>query len=493
MYSFLAIIASTFLYSLSLIECDPQTLNLIPFDDLNSDPHALCNDGTRGGYYFAKALDPEQSNVFVVHLPGGGQCYDKVSCDSRSANMKSFSYAAPTISVGGFLDASPDRTPLWGANKAYLYYCSSDGYMGDAPASNETWGYHFRGQRLVHSIFKALTLNHGFGDASLVYLTGTSAGARGYMTHIDQVAEERIPHSATVIGLLDAPYYIDVEPYSSASMGFQYQEQQKYKYFNTHGILSRDCTDAFEPSEQWKCQFGEYRMPFVKTPYFLITSQFDSYQLEELTRSSPDQYTPEMVTYATDFGTYDRTSMQNLSSNVAPPLGAVGSTHTQFDYAAIHEVPPYNINEGHHHHPALRALSSPSPSLTAVDTRALPLPPPSAPRLSHRGEHRGGYGFYSTACYYHAIGTSDLFYKTATNDKVILRDAFEAYLAQLPARFQHPDRSLPVDRGHKQHSRGDVGGDAALWKESEGGEGWSMSWIDTCTTFNCCLYCQGIV
>jgi hypothetical protein len=51
-------------------------------------------------------------------------------------------------------------------------------------------------------------------------------------------------------------------------------------------IISNECFAVY-PSDPWKCQMGQYRMPFVKTPFFLVASQFDSYQLMHLTGSTP--------------------------------------------------------------------------------------------------------------------------------------------------------------------------------------------------------------
>lgn len=57
--------------SLLLIYADSkQTLALYMFGDEKSEPNAVCNDGSRGGYYFADAIDPSQQSVFVIYLPG---------------------------------------------------------------------------------------------------------------------------------------------------------------------------------------------------------------------------------------------------------------------------------------------------------------------------------------------------------------------------------------------------------------------------------------
>ena len=87
------------------------------------------------GYYFAKASDPDQATIFVINFPGGGQCYDGSTCTSRSEDLSSSKNASPTIELVGLLDSDPLATPLWGANKANLLYCSSDAYMGNVGAS----------------------------------------------------------------------------------------------------------------------------------------------------------------------------------------------------------------------------------------------------------------------------------------------------------------------------------------------------------------------
>ena len=469
---------------LQLSHSEPQALNLFPFDSTNSDPDAVCNDGTRGGYYFAKAIDPSQEHVFVVHLPGGGQCYDQVSCDERAVSYKSFNFTTPTLSVTGYLDASPDRTPLWGANKAYLVYCSSDGYMGDAPASTATWGYHFRGQRLVRSLFQALALNHGFNQSKTVYLTGSSAGARGTMVHIDQLVKDYIPSTASVIGLLDSPYYLDVPPYSSQSQGFQYQEQQKYKYFNTLAILSPECIAAYpQTADQWKCQFGEYRMPFVKTSYFLISAQFDSYQLNELTRATLDVYTPETTAYATEFGAHDRASLQKLQDSVAPAS------------------PPRPVA---HAHSGGHSEARSSKTHSFIRTGYIPPPTAEDPKSLQNPHSIRGYGYYSTACYNHAVGTSDLFYKTATNNKTILRDAFSEYLSHhatavnlLEARKERKEIAFQQEYNGKRSRRQTLESqepknEKRVIESEDKPNAWSVAWMDSCVSFQCGMYCNGI-
>jgi hypothetical protein len=444
-----------------------QQMNLIMFDDSNSDPLAVCNDGTRGGYYFTSAIDPSQANTFVVYLPGGGQCYDKQSCDERPMDYKSSKYFASSIYVEGILDKDPNKTPLWGANKAYLGYCSSDGYMGDAPASADTWGYHFRGQRLVQSMLQALIKTHGFSNATTVYFVGSSAGARGMMVHSDELIPAYVPAGATVIAYLDSPYYLDIQPYSSAFQGFQYQEQQKYKYYNTLAILSDDCIAAYPVEEQWKCQYGEYRMPFVKVPYFLVASQYDAYQLEGNTQLQPAQYTVAVTEYAESFAAHDRASLQSLSSfvkNNSTPAGmTTGHAASHLRGRSSRRTRSAIPFKGSHHkdggasspHPHL--LQTNTASSAQVESRVAPAVQQSTEVTSTATQHAGGYAFYSWACYNHAVASSEKFYTLATSDGTSQKAAFEAYLSANPA---------------------------------DGSTGsWTMTWEDDCTTFNCGKHC----
>ena len=43
---------------------------------------AVCNDGSPAGFYF-KAGNPD---LWIVHLQGGGWCYDQPSCAQRMSS-----------------------------------------------------------------------------------------------------------------------------------------------------------------------------------------------------------------------------------------------------------------------------------------------------------------------------------------------------------------------------------------------------------------------
>ena len=190
------------------------------------------------------------------------------------------------------------------------------------------------------------------------------------MANIDVlVGEEAFPLNATLAAFLDSLYYVDIASYDPSFPGFQYQEQQKYRLFNTTRILSAPCTAAYpDPADQWKCQFGQYRMPFVTTRYLVLTAQFDGYQLPYLTGvGSTSQYNASVTAYAVEFG--------NL-------------TVTEF---------------------------------TALSQSNAVTGPPRARVVN---------GFYSWACYNHDVSDSATFYDGSckTNDNITMNDALRVFL-----------------------------------------------------------------
>jgi len=89
------------------------------------------------GYYYAPAVSSSTHlSTYVIYFPGGGQCFDETSCRSRNVSRTSSIHAPSSRHLHGVIDSDESMTPLWGAHKALLLYCSSDGYMGNVDASS---------------------------------------------------------------------------------------------------------------------------------------------------------------------------------------------------------------------------------------------------------------------------------------------------------------------------------------------------------------------
>jgi hypothetical protein len=74
---------------------------------------------------------------------------------------------------------------LWRSHMLRDRYCSSDLWSGDVGASAATFGYEFRGSRIVAAVMQDLMQRHGLGskDGTRLLFGGCSAGAIGAMNN----------------------------------------------------------------------------------------------------------------------------------------------------------------------------------------------------------------------------------------------------------------------------------------------------------------------
>jgi hypothetical protein len=192
-------------------------------------------------------------------------------------------------SKGGIFTSLPDDATL-----VYVPYCSSDGWMG----SRVYDGLYVNGVDIVLSVVDYVKgyiedeySHNGKGGKGGKYehnviFGGGSAGGRGAAILLDVVASRF--EGFNVRGFLDSPYYVDSDPYDGAFYhdrfeGFAKQTQDVYDNFvvggRHHGtVLNEECVAEYT-DEPWKCLFGEYIMPFIKTQYLMTVDQYDGWQL----------------------------------------------------------------------------------------------------------------------------------------------------------------------------------------------------------------------
>jgi Pectinacetylesterase len=131
--------------------------------------------------------------------------------------------------------------------------------VGDA----ETYGYQFRGARIVDAVLSSLVATKGMGNGTLpakLIFGGCSAGGRGAAFSLDYVSTtlERAgaaPGSIDVYGLLDAALWIDVPPEVEGVVSQQCQTAALAQMVNATR-LGAACEAAYPGLESWKCLFG---------------------------------------------------------------------------------------------------------------------------------------------------------------------------------------------------------------------------------------------
>jgi hypothetical protein len=187
--------------------------------------------------------------------------------------------------------------------------------MGDASA----FGFQFRGARVVKAVIKDLVQRHGLGSNShgrdTLIFAGGSAGARGVMVHLDYVSDMlgSAANAVKVVGFMDSPLWVQM-PAVDSHQGrgdFVTETKTMHQFANvTH--LGNACAARYK-ADQWKCLFAEYRMPFVKSRYLLVASQYDKFQLRSYIGHKP--VTPKEVDFAEQFGRRTLAVVENLVSD----------------------------------------------------------------------------------------------------------------------------------------------------------------------------------
>ena len=213
-------------------------------------------------------------------------CWDQSSCNMRYAThdyymssiKKPWSY---DFAQGGIF--ATDGSSPWGtANRVYVKYCSSDLWSGDVPASAATFGFEFRGSRIVAAVMQDLMQRHGLGSkqGTRLLFGGCSAGAIGAMNNLEAVAEA-MPGNVQTWGFLDGAALLDIQP-----KGWKWtpeleplQSLMANMSAFTNPQFPAYCATLF-PGEEWKCWIGQYRMPLIRSvPYFINAPQFDMFEL----------------------------------------------------------------------------------------------------------------------------------------------------------------------------------------------------------------------
>lgn len=273
----------------NLIDGKDVTLSLTYFDT-KIYPNAVCNDGSTGGFYFAKS--PSNSPYWLVHLQGGGWCWNRTSCAERnitSPHLTTNKYWKDTVLKTGIFDDNSTLNPLYDANKIYVPYCTSDAYMGYRLPSVATDEWIFMGQQIVYAVINTLISSPKYGlgqipNRDILVFSGCSAGGRGAMVNLDYLPTEIIPDNIqlkSIFGILDSGLYINIQPYTPSYTSLGKQTESVYSYMNcTQRVSNSKCGDYYTSNDdKWKCLFGQYKMPLLNVSHIINAAQYDSYQL----------------------------------------------------------------------------------------------------------------------------------------------------------------------------------------------------------------------
>ena len=94
------------------------------------------------------------------------------------------------------------------------------------------------------------------------------------------------------MGLLDSPMWIDDPPLYPSVVPLLNQTSMAYAFMNATARLGDACAEYYF-SDPYRCLFGQYRAPFITTPYLINSAQFDKFQaraVEQPFESTFEQY-----------------------------------------------------------------------------------------------------------------------------------------------------------------------------------------------------------
>ncbi|KAE8786668.1 pectin acetylesterase 9 [Hordeum vulgare] len=237
----------------------------------------VCLDGSPPAYHLHRGSGAG-ARGWLLQFEGGGWCNDAPSCTQRAGTRRGSTRLMSKLEVfSGVLGNDPARNPdFYNWNRVKLRYCDGGSFAGDSEFRNGSSVIYMRGQRIWDAIIADL-LTKGLAKADKVLLSGCSAGGLATFFHCDDLGE-LLGGAATVKCMSDAGFFLDVDdisgnnsirPFFSSLVALQGAEKN----------LNKGCLNS--TLDPYLCFFPQYALQNIETPYFILNSAYDAYQVKE--------------------------------------------------------------------------------------------------------------------------------------------------------------------------------------------------------------------
>lgn len=125
---------------------------------------------------------------------------------------------------------------------------------------------------MVNATIESLLYDKGMASqpSARLLLGGCSSGGIGAMFNLDLV-QSHLPANVELKGMLDAASWVDVTPLEQTGPTLQEMTQ------NMYNLLQPElgaCGGVYSGTEGWKCLWPSFRLPMLRTPFFLNSFQF---------------------------------------------------------------------------------------------------------------------------------------------------------------------------------------------------------------------------
>jgi len=179
--------------------------------------------------------------------------------------------------------------------------------------SDETWGFYFSGHLIVKAVVADLVARRGLDKAEAVMLTGDSAGGGGTYRNADWL-RAALP-AVRVVAVPNAGYHINATDYvtgaftPAAAVNAVMAIQDKF--------VDQSCL-AEHPDNPAVCEAGPTVYPYIRTPLFVLASQYDwgllsDYHFPEPPKVSPFAPNATQCAYFRSFGERARTLLGEIT------------------------------------------------------------------------------------------------------------------------------------------------------------------------------------
>jgi hypothetical protein len=235
---------------------------------------------------------------------------------------------APAVANASGIFARGATNAFSPANQVYLYYCSSDSWMGrrsdavlDDPAGQlPSFRLHFRGHDILEAAARALAAGVRSDDgtetlpsltnATQVLFSGSSAGSNGLTSSLDWWAT-KVPNATVVAGMLDAIYMPLVEDITDPAIAAKWDAGLRTSWTTVrtqlyNGFSDESCLARHRGDDAYLCGLTTHvQLHHLTTPFFSRQDLVDPVTFNSFvsTGASLNQY-----------ATWTRASMERLAS-----------------------------------------------------------------------------------------------------------------------------------------------------------------------------------
>ncbi|PKU80233.1 hypothetical protein MA16_Dca005764 [Dendrobium catenatum] len=228
---------------------------------------AVCLDGSPPAYHLHRGKGTGVSN-WLLQFEGGGWCNNVLSCLQRSRTRRGSTRYMNRLEVfSGILSDDPINNPdFYNWNRVKLRYCDGASFAGDSNYSDGAFVLHFRGKRIWEAIINDL-LPKG--------LINAQKRPKADHVQLDSLSQ-MLPDSTIVKCMSDAGFFLDVNDITGNDT-IRTFFNSVVKLQGVENNLNKACLAShYFPSQ---CFFPQYNLPFIRNPFFILNSAYDTYQI----------------------------------------------------------------------------------------------------------------------------------------------------------------------------------------------------------------------